>query len=106
MRKQTAVWWARLAPDHCGAFVFADPVEIDCRWDDRQEEYRNTEGQILLSQAVVYVDREMTVGDKLKKGDLESNMDDPKTLDGAFEIKSFQQIPNLKATETLYIAHL
>ena len=108
MRKQKAVWWARLTPpDQFGRYSFAAPVEIDCRWDDSGTEFRNGEGQTEMSAATVYPDREMTIGDKLKKGEMESDTpDDPRSLRTAFEIKRFDQTPNFKATETLYTAYL
>lgn len=107
MRKQTAVWWERLAADDFGKYNFAPGVEIACRWDDTSEEFRNTAGQTELSNSVVYVDREMNPGDKLRKGELESVTDDnPLDLTDAFEIKRFDKIPNFKATETLLVAYL
>lgn len=108
MRKQKAVWWARSdTSNQYGAFTFAAPVEIPCRWDDCGEEFRNTDGQTEMSNATVYPDRIMKPGDKLLKGELESDTpDDPKELTTAFEIKKFEQIPNLRNNETLFIAYL
>lgn len=103
MRKQTATYWKRLEPDQFGAFAYDTPVEIECRWDDRQDEFRDEKQQVLVSRAVVYPDREMSVGDCLLKGDLVADLD-PKDA-GAFEIKAFEIIPNFRATEFLYIAH-
>jgi len=108
MRKQKAVWWARNAiPDKFGMFSFASPVEIDCRWDDNVSEIRDKLGQTIMSQATVYPDRILQEGDKLKKDEMESDTpDDPTELTNAFEVQRFEQIPNLRNTETLYIAHL
>jgi len=108
MRKQKAVWWARLeTPDQYGAYSFAAPVEIDCRWDDSGTEFRNGVGQTEMSSATVYPDRVLHKGDKLKKGELESDTpDSPLDLLLAFEIQRFDETPNLKNTETLYTAYL
>jgi len=107
MRKQKAVWWQRSAPDHYGKFSFAPPVEIDCRWDDQGVEYRAAQGQTVLSNAVVYPDRILAIGDRLQKGEMESDIsEDPLVLITAFEIQRFDQTPNLKATEFLYTAYL
>lgn len=108
MRKQKAVWWERKEkPDRFGKFAFEPPVEIDCRWDDSVSEFRTEGGQTQISQATVYPDRPLKEGDKLRKGEMETDEpDSPLALTTAYEVQRFQQIPNLKNTETLYIAHL
>ena len=108
MRKQKAVWWARSAtPDQYGAYSFVTPVEIDCRWDDSNEEFRDSKGETLISKSTVYVDRVVGLGDRLRLGELVFDiLEDPMQMSDAFEVASFQRIPNLKATETLFIALL
>lgn len=107
MRKQTAVWWERGSPDRYGKFAFAAPVEVACRWDDTAQEFLAFNGEKRVSRAVVYVDRIMKPGDRLMRGDLESDTaEDPLTLNEAFEIHRFDQNPNIKATETLLTAFL
>lgn len=107
MRKQNAVHWRRMTPDKYGKFSFAVPVEIECRWDDCAEEFRDTLGNLLVSSAVVYPDRDMVVGDMLRFGEMGSDTpDDPTELTDAFEVKRFEKIPNLRATKFLRIARL
>lgn len=108
MRKQKAVWWERsLTADRFGKFSFSEPAEIDCRWDDSGSEYRDKEGQVAMTQATIYPDRVLKEGDKLRKGEMATDEpEDPTNLLTAFEVQRFEQIPNLKNTETLYIAHL
>ena len=107
MRKQKAVWWARGAMDTYGAFTFAAPVEIACRWDGSGAEFRNSQGQTGFSNAVVYLDRVMKAGDKLWEGAMDSNTpESPSDLVDAFEIQKFDRTPNFKATEFLYTAYL
>ena len=108
MRKQKAVWWEREAtPDRFGTFTFTGPAEIDCRWDDSQSEYRDASGQVVISQATIYPDRVLKPGDKLRKGAMASDEpEDPTEVVTAFEVQRFEEIPNLKNTETLYMAHL
>lgn len=107
MRKQKAVWWARQGPDHYGKYSFADPVEIDCRWDDGAQEVRNQGGQISTFYATVYVDRVMNIGDMLKRGEMDSDTpDDPRGDANAHAIQRFEQNPDLKARDTLLTAYL
>lgn len=108
MRKQKAVWWERnLVPDNYGQFGFAAPVEIDCRWDDVGMVQQDAKGEEITTQATVYPDRELKAGDRLKKGDMESGvLDDPLQESDTFEVVRIDQIPNFRATETLYVAYM
>lgn len=107
MRKQTAVWWGQMgqSPDGTGQPVLAAPVEISCRWEDSQKEYIKKDGTNTVSNAVVYVDRDMEVGDLLRLGPISSLTD--LTAEGAknnssvFEVAVFEKLPNLKNTENL-----
>lgn len=108
MRRQKAIYWQRDAvPDKYGRYSFASPVEIDCRWDDTSQEFLDPQGEVQLSRAVVYVDRVMSPGDRLMRGAIESDTPaDPLTIRTAFEVRRFDQNPNLKATESLLTAFL
>lgn len=107
MRKQKAVWWERTGQDKWGKATFAAPVEVDCRWDDTTELFVDPQGEQKSSRAIAYVDRVMKVGDRLKRGEMESDTpDDPMTIKDAFEIRRFDRNPNIKATEELLSAFL
>lgn len=114
MRKQKAVYWKRTTNDRFMTYSFEAPVEIDCRWEDRDVELNDSQGLALNSKSIVYVDRAMEPGDVLLLGELTEahadyvggSGDSPETLEGAFSIKQFDTLPNLKATENLYTAHL
>lgn len=111
MRKQFAVWWARNEPpDRYGRYTFAEPVEVACRWDDKSEQYKDRQGQLAYSTSTVYVDRVMHPGDRLMRGNLETDTpSDPldESISGlASEIVAFEHILNFKGTEPFYTAYL
>lgn len=110
MRKQTAVWWPRNAtPDKFGKFSFADPIEIECRWEEAGKQYLNEQGQVEVSESVAFVDSERGVkkGDRMRQGHLEStDTSDPTGDTRAFEVRRYEKVPNLRATEFLSIAYL
>jgi hypothetical protein len=107
MRKQPAVWWASTGKDEFGVLTFAEPVQIKCRWDDSKGRFQNSKGFMVESKGTVYVDREMNLGDKLKKGELDTDTPESPLDDlEAFEIQGFESNPNFKAKEFLYTAHL
>ena len=59
MRKQTAVYWALSSYDEYGQPTWDSPVEIECRWEDKSEEFIVSDGTRQVSNAIVYVDRDM-----------------------------------------------
>ncbi len=106
MRKQKAVYWKRLTPDQYGKFSFADPVEIVCRWEDRIHEFLDHQGEKQVSKSIVYVDRVVSLGDRLMRGEMDSNTPNDPLATDSFEVRRFDQDPNIKATEFLLIAYL
>jgi hypothetical protein len=108
MLKQTAVYWAPDVPNAYGDPSYDVPCEISVRWESRSEEFLDTEREIRMSNAVVYVASDVEVGGVLMLGVLSMDVDqsDPKNNEGAFEVQRFDKLPNLKATETLRTAYL
>jgi len=107
MRRQKAIWWRRLGADRYGSHTFATPVEIDCRWDDTTQEFVDEKAVFQASKSVAYVDRVMSVGDRLMLGAMESDTpDNPLSITAAYEIKRFDRNPDLKAKEFLLTAYM
>lgn len=108
MRRQRAIYWAFTGElDHYGRPSFLPPIEIHCRWVDESQELRSPQGTIVNFSSKVYVDRVMKIGEFLKRGELESNTsDDPTSESDTHMIQRFDQLPNLRATETLLTALL
>ena len=115
MRRQTAVYWATqrtesggFAFDEYGLPQWTDPVEIECRWDDLSEQFIDAVGTLQVSRSLVYVDRDMIPGEVLFLGELTdlTSEDDPKSNEGAWEIRKFERNPNLRNTEMLRTAYL
>lgn len=110
VRKQTAVYWSQgsRGVDVHGRPKLLGPVEISCRWDDVSKEFLAADGTRQMSNSEVLVDRRMKVGDYLFLGTLTdlTNASVPKENKGAFEIRRFDDTPNLRNTENLYTAYL
>ena len=102
---QTAVYWGTPTPDGQGGYTFADPIEIDCRWEGRQELIRDDVGRERQSSARVFVDRDLDQNGYLYKGtldDLGSEEEaDPGQVDDAFQIMMKGEIPDIKGTRPL-----
>lgn len=116
MRKQTCVYWALASSDSAGEDFddygqpqWSEPVEISCRWEDVSEEFVDAKGDKQASRSIVYVDRNMRVGEVLMLGVSTDVVDGDNVLEknaDAWEIRKFDKIPNLKASEFLRMAFL
>lgn len=110
MRKQICVYWppADSPFDDYGQPQYGDAVEMTCRWEDKAEEFIGPTGSMEISRSKVFVESDVEPGGVLLLGDLESgtNLTVPKNNEGAWEIRAFDKIPNLKATEFLRRAFL
>jgi len=103
MRKQKAVYWAPTGRDQENRYLYDDPVEIKCRWDERYERDFNMYGEEIDIRSTVYVDREVALGGVLWLGLL---VDAPDTPPEHQKIKVIREHPNMRATEKLRIARL
>lgn len=109
MRRQRAVWWKAVGLDEFGQPVFDEPVEIACRWESKAMTFIDTEGKEAVSDALVYVDRNMSVkGDRLWRGKLKEleGETDPHKVQDTFPVRHFGTLPNIRATENLLTAYL
>jgi len=101
-----ATYWSPGLNDGFGNLDFSGvvPVLINCRWQDKQELFRDANGQEQISQAVVYPDRELAVRGYLALGDkTEMGMaGDPRTIPTAREVRHVGASPSLANDETLY----
>jgi len=110
MLKQTCVYWAPndVPFDDYGQPQYANAVELKCRWEDVAEEFIGPRGTTEMSRSIVYVESDVEPGGVLLLGEIESSTDQitPKNNAGAWEIRKFDKLPNLKATEFLRTAYL
>lgn len=105
---QIAVYWERLIPDGLGGYTWEDPVELACRWEEVVELYTDANGQERRSQAKVFLDQDIKVGDYLALMDLDdiTSSSLPGNTKEAFQIRRFDKVPDLSGTEFLRRAWL
>ncbi len=94
-RYQKAVLWPASGSftDH-GTHKLNSPVEIDVRWEDKQEEALDSLGNTITTEASVVVDREIPVGSIIWKG-AEGDLPDPPTE--LKQVVTCKETPGLKA---------
>lgn len=89
-----AVYWAPSSMDAYGKLTFADPVDVPCRWDDRDSVILTQDGESINSTTQVLSETDMVVRGWLLLGlveDLPSDYDDPSLVPGAREIAKFDK---------------
>lgn len=95
--KQTIVYWASPTADGYGGYTFATPVEIQGRWEDKQELIKTNDGEEQVTQARVYLLQDVDEGGYLYLGsldDLDSNPQ-PDEVDTAGQILAISKFPTL-----------
>jgi len=95
--RQTAVYWSGPVRDGFGGTSWGVPVEVKCRWEERQEEVLNKDNEQVLSRAVVYVGTEVSLGGMLALKqliDLTSSQDP--TDNDAYEIIAISTVWGLR----------
>jgi hypothetical protein len=119
---QTAVYWGNPHDNGYGTATFDDPIEIHCRWEDKEQVLGTIAGNQItgyqkVSRAIVYVDRDLDEEGFLYLGTLDDMADsdgdssggwyDPHDIVGAYIIKRFEKIPALgSTTEFIRVAYL
>jgi len=101
---QTAVYWENPKPDGKGGNTYDDPVEIDCRWEEKTEVLSrlgdDRKGEELVSEAQVIVTQDVDEKGYLFLGDLDDLDSDeegtPEKIKGAYRILKFDKIPALR----------
>ncbi len=105
---QVATYWPPGTPDGVGGFAHGSPVAIACRWENKGVEFRSPDGETQVSDAVVYVDRELKIGGMLMREDQTgaSGSSDPTTFavgdDTPHEIRNAFSSPSIDANVVLY----
>lgn len=115
MLTDKATYWAPGDPPYQeGQRVWAEPVELSCRWEDRAELFVNAAGQEESSRSVVYVSEDVAEGGVLSHLELSAvptdRLTDPLSSASpgfeSWQIQKFDKLPTLDGDEWLRTAHL
>lgn len=88
---QTATYWSTPTSDGLGGNTWSAPVNVKVRWEQRKEQFKNTSGDTIVSNAVVWLLQDVDILGYLLLG--QSSAADPTTVKDAYQIKEFQKIP-------------
>lgn len=98
---QVVTYWARGISDGYGLLTYASPILIMCRWEDKRVLFRDVQARESVSEAIVYVDRQLSLGDYLAQDD-QTAIASPINFNPAREVRSLNMSPSLDGTEILY----
>ena len=91
--KQDITWWGSAVPNGSGNFTYATPTTIKGRWEDLHQLFVTVTGEEKVSDARVFVDRDLIEGEWLYLGvSTEAN---PQDVSGAHRIRRYKKIPSL-----------
>lgn len=101
---QTCTYWAKNGVDGFNKTTYAAPVQLPCRWEDRAELHQMENGEAIRVGSKVFLPQAVVVDDFLFLGT--SNVADPITVQGAYQILDFKRVPSLHADEFENVAFL
>jgi hypothetical protein len=109
--REKAVYWGNPVGTGAGGRTFDPAIEIDVRWDNRAENFRDADtGETRVSRAVVYPKVAVVVSGYLWRGEIDSlssaEQVDPLVVDDAFEIRQIADETNTTGTKTVRTAWL
>jgi len=90
---QKAVLYVLAGRDNYGKATVNAGIEISVRWENKQAEVLDSQGTLVGTDTVVYVDRDVTIGSVLWLGKLINLPSVPTELK---EVISYQKIPDVK----------
>ena len=101
---QTAVYWGNPINDGRNNFTYDDPIEIQCRWEDKIQIFKglDAKGSEIIFSGVIFPLQDLDENGCLFLGTLDDlNSDayeDPLNQDGVYSIKQWEKLPALNST--------
>ncbi len=104
--RQDVTHWPITGSDGYGGFTYGTPVRLDGRWEEKQELFLNADLEEVLSNAICYLNIDISPGDYLALGDFATTpIADPTTISG-FRIRNYSKVTDLRALNALRKAWL
>lgn len=106
----TAVVWSSGISDGYGGWVYGDPSEIDCRWDEGKNEKSTPTAEEEVPSTLIWTDSPLIIGDYVYLGELadltQTQKDDPQTISTARRVKRTAKVSSVTGNLTVYKAWL
>lgn len=97
----TAVYWESPVNDGFGGFIYNDPVEIKCFWQDKEQIIGKDDEKVVISRAVVYSLIDLETDGLLWLGNLDdlttAQQSNPRSIDGIQIVKRFEKTAAMRS---------
>jgi len=107
--KQKCVYWGNPVSDNKGGYTFDAPIEIDCRWEDKQELKEDYNGNKFSSQSTVLVNQDIERRSYLANNTLVGlqaiatekgyDINNPRDFPDVFIVRQFEETPMVFAND-------
>jgi hypothetical protein len=98
--RQDVTHWPVTGSDGYGGFTYGTPVLLKGRWEDKAVLFLTLENEEVVSNAIVYLDTDIAVGDWFGLGDLTAT-NDPSTIIGTYRSRQYHKSTDLRALQAL-----
>src|SRR5512146_599775 len=106
---QHCVYWSTPTPTASATYTYAEPVELDCRWEAIDLAQLSALGVNSNVASIVYLAQDVEENGMLLLGevaDLDSSVTDDPLAAGASLIIKFDKVPSIKADKYLRKAYV
>jgi len=115
--KQVLVYWEKIADDQYGKPTFAQPIEVNVRWEDKEQEVISPDGRKIWSKAYILLIQPLLVGSWVWLGSINQNPlhptdawltqlptypNLPTVNQGGREVRLLRTTPDIKNQSTIY----
>lgn len=104
-REQDAVLWAANGYDLYGVQQIDAGVDIKVRWEDRNGETKDAAGNTVFFDAVLVVDRVISIESIVWQGTV-ATLPDPAAIPDLHRVEFFTDVPDIKGREHRRVAFL
>jgi hypothetical protein len=106
------VYWQKMGSGPDGRPVYADPVPVNCRWEDHQQEIVSMDGRKILSKGYILLGQFLAPGSLVMLGTM-ANFQSlptyprvPTINQGAREILICNTTPDIKGKPVVYECYI
>ena len=92
--RQKATYWGAPRSNGTGGFTFSKPKTLNVRWENKSEQFSGPNGEIAVSDAMVWLKERVDIGGYLALGQFSG--DDPTKIKGAYVVRNIAEIPDLR----------
>lgn len=96
--RQDATYWPPAGNDGFGGILYGSPEAVKVRWEEKSVLFRDPQGNEVMSNAVIYVSKQLEIKGQLFLGVSASST--PPV--GSREIRQVGQSPDLTQTKVLH----